>query len=224
MKTPMMKAITDLAARVLGARTAVSELQAVDVALRDAHAAAEAERGRLLSARPPKAEVVKLLDAELPKLAAEWVAQRGLAVVAALGGAIEVTPAGEFRIVRYSSLTDELGALSFSALAALAPELVREGLTAVITQTPYEEGPPMADRAALIAEVDRKLEGIVKAHRDLAKNARDKDIPLPDLAITVGRRLQAEQARKRWADDGAVNRDYYRHHPERRPPEPEAAP
>jgi len=220
MKNPMTM-LKDLAGRLTGARDAIGELHAADVAFCQAHAAAEAERGQLLSSRPPKAEVLKSLDVELQKLAAEWVAQRGPALVASLAGSIDVTRAGEIRgIVRYSTLTDELGGLSLSALAALAPELVREGLAAVITRTPYDEGPPMAERAALVAEVKRKIEAIVKDHADLVDTAAAAGITLAHLPTTVGRRVRAAQARKRWEDDQSVTRDYYKRNPNARPPEP----
>ena len=223
MKSPA-KMITGLVSRIAGARDAgelaVGDLHVADVTLRQAHAAAEAEHGHLLSSWPPQAEILKSGDVELQKLAAEWVVQRGPAVVACLAGSIDVTPAGEIRIVRYSTLTDELGGLSLSALAALAPELVREGLAAVITRTPYDEGPPMAERAALVAEVKRKIEAIVKDHADLVDNAAAAGITLAHLPTTVGRRVRAAQARKRWEDDQSVTRDYYKRNPNARPPEP----
>jgi hypothetical protein len=220
----LIEKVTDWTRRLAGARNGVQELHGLDAALRGALAELEAERGRLLSSKPPKAEALNALDVELPKLAAEWMAQRGMGVVASLAGAVNVTPAGEIRgIVRHSSLADEVGGLSLSALAAIAPDMVREGLTAMIARTPYEEGPPMADRAALVAEVDRKIEAIVKAHRELVDDAEKMRITLAHLPVTVGRRTQAAQARQRWQADQVANRDYYKRNPSASPPEPEAA-
>ena len=114
MKNPVMTLVKNLADRVTGARTAIGELRAADVALREALAAAETERGRLLGAKPPKLEMLQALDTELERLATEWTAQRGLAVVSALSGVCDVSPAGELRVVKYVTLADEWGSRSRS--------------------------------------------------------------------------------------------------------------
>ncbi|HTK43021.1 MAG TPA: hypothetical protein VL287_15625 [Gemmatimonadales bacterium] len=133
--------VTDVAARVLGARTAVTQLRDADMALREAHAAAEGERGRLLSAELPKAELLKVAEQELAQLAAAWLAARGPAVVSSLAGALEETPSGELRVVRYTSLVDEFG-LWLPALAALALDPIRDGVARVVRAAAIDEAPP----------------------------------------------------------------------------------
>ena len=135
---------------------------------------------------------LQALDTELERLATEWTAQRGLAVVSALSGVCDVSPAGELRVVKYVTLADELGQpLSLAALAALAPALVRDGLRAVIARTPFDEGAPMVQRAALLADADRKIAALVTEHAELVDNALTVGITLEHLPITVGRRTQA---------------------------------
>jgi hypothetical protein len=221
MKNVLTTLVKDLATRVTGARTAIGELGAADQALRDAHATAEAERGRLLGARAPKADVLKTLDQELEQLAAAWIAQRAPAVVTSLSGTLDA-PAGEIRgVVRYESFLDAVGPLTLPALAALAPALLREGLAGVISRTPYDEGPPLAARAGLVAEVNRTLEALVRQHAELVDSAAAAGVRLEHLPVTTAQRLKAAEAHAAWVRDGAVNRGFYVQHPSARPPEPE---
>jgi hypothetical protein len=224
MKSPagIVQKVSDLAARVLGARNAVSELRDADVALREAHAAAEAERGRILGSKPPRADIVKAAEQELAQVAATWIAERGPAVIGSLAGALEVTPAGELRVVRYSSLVDELGPW-LPALCVFAPDVLRDGLARVIRAVAIDEGPALSERRGALAEVDRRRASIEDDHAKLVDAAREVGIVLEHLPATVFKRGRAAAAHAAWEADVALNREVYERNPAARPPEPEVA-
>jgi hypothetical protein len=220
--TPMMKALTDLASRLTDARDAVSRLHDADQALRAAHADAESERGRLLGAKRPRAELLKVGEQELAQLAAAWLAERGPAVVSSLAGALEETPTGEFRVVRYSSLADEFGSW-LAPLCASAPHVGSELLARVLGAAHVDEGPPLAERPALLAEVARRRASIEDEHAKLVDAAREVGILLEHLSPTALKRGRAAAAHAAWEADVALNREYYERNPAARPPAPTEA-
>jgi hypothetical protein len=143
-------------------------------------------------------------------------------VVSALAGALEVTPAGEIRTVRYSTLTDELGPW-LAPLCASAPLLGPALLARVLGAAHVDEGPPLAERPALLAEVAQRRASIEDEHARLVDAVREVGIVLEHLSPTVLKRGRAAEAHAAWEADGALNREYYERHPAARPPEPEEA-
>jgi hypothetical protein len=87
MKSPV-KAITDLAASLLGPRDTIT-------ALRQQHEALQAERARVLAGRAPRSDVLKALRPAIEALAAQQKERLGLAVVDSVGGTLDALPNGE---------------------------------------------------------------------------------------------------------------------------------
>jgi len=175
-----------------------------------------------LSAELPKAELLKVAEQELAQLAAAWLAARGPAVVSSLAGALEETPSGELRVVRHTSLVDELG-LWLPALAALALDPIRDGVAHVVRAAAIDEGPALSERPALLAAVDQRRASIEDEHAKLVDDAREVGIPLQHLSPTVLKRSRTADARAAWEADQVANADHYARYPSERPPAPTEA-
>jgi hypothetical protein len=208
MKT-LTEKVVDWAKKLAGARSAVQELADADAGLRQALADAQAERAKLINLRAPKSEVLRALDDEITTLADRWAAEYGMRLVTCLAGTVDVAPSGEPRgIVRYATLTDEVGGLGLPALAALLPIELRAGLAEVIAKTSYEEGPAMAERVARVATVDRKIRDLEQQHSQLCDDARVLGITLALLPEENARRIQAAAQRRESVDtNNRLNRD-----------------
>jgi hypothetical protein len=190
--TTIVDITTTLAARVGIARDAVGQLHDADQALRAAHAAAEAERGRLLSARPPKADVIAVADARVDAIGTAWSAAHGMSLVTALAGSVDVAPDGAVRGI----LTGDLalaGPLDAPTLIALAPDVVKAGLRKLIEATPDAGGPSMRERPQLIADVDVRIADVEAQHSALVDQARTLGITLDLLESVRGRRVMEAQ-------------------------------
>jgi hypothetical protein len=155
-----------------------------------------AERAQLLSLPASHEEALAHLSQEVPALGRQWAEQHGPSLVAALGGSVDCGPDGVVRgVVRHLGLVDAVGVLSLPALAAIAPDLVRDGLARVIASAPA--GPPMRDRVRLLAEVDERIERAREQHGTLVDAAGELGVALEELPENRARKIQAARAQER---------------------------
>ena len=206
MKNPV-KMLADLAGRLAGARSALDDLHATDKALRQMHEELQAERGRLCTARPPRAELIAAVERQVDDAAAAWAAACGPQVIAAVSGTVDVLPGGEVRGIRAGNLFEVpalAGLLDVPTLMALVPDQVKAGLRQLIEATEYAEGPPMSERPTLIAAVAAKIADVEEQHSGLVDQARALGITLGLLDDVRSRRAveaRAAEFREREARD-----------------------
>lgn len=159
-----------------------------------------AERARLITLPASHEEALAQLAQEVSALGRQWAEQHGPSLVAALGGSVDCGPDGVARgVVRHLGLVDAVGGLSLPALCAIAPDLVRDGLTKVIATAPA--GPPMRDRVRLLAEVDERIERAREQHGNLVDAAAELGVVLEELPENRSRKIRAEQATARRATE-----------------------
>lgn len=204
------------AAARTAASSAVAELQRVDRELRAEDDTIAADHRALASALPPKAEVIAAAETRIDADAAAWAREHGTRLVAAAGGRLHVSPAGEVLGIVPGDLFAAFGALSgqldpVAALAALMPLEFKRRVRAIIEATDYTPGPPLAQRPAMIAELRNRRTELEDQHRRLVDEAAAAGITLADLPANVGRRLaearEAEQiARHNSLNEGAIRR------------------
>lgn len=219
MKNTVMTALSDLAARLAGARTGLEALHATETELRGSHERLQAERSQLCSAHPPREDLVAEAERQIDAAGAAWLEVHGAAIVTALSGSIDFAPTGEIRGVVAGQLLPVLR-LDGEALLALAPDQLKRGVRRIIEAAAYVAGPAMRERPRLIAEVDAKITEVERQHSELVDRARELGVGLALLPEVQGRRLQAGHRRKRWEDDQRANASYYARHPDRSPVEP----
>jgi hypothetical protein len=222
-KNVLTTLVKDLATRVLGSTDSVADWHGKDVALRQQYEAAQAERGQLLGAKPPRADIMRALEAEIQQLGAAWRGQRGEALAVALTGVLDVAPDGRvLGILKFATLADE--PVTVPMLCALAPDVIAKGFgEGIISRLDYEAGPPLAERTALVAALHERLAGLEAAHAQHVDDAAEHGIVLQHLPATVFARGRAAREQEAWARDGLANASYYAQHPDRRPPAPTEA-
>ena len=208
-----------------GVSSAIGNVKQAEGALRARLTEIEQEEHRLLTLPAPPADVEKSLAALLAEVAQRWVNDNGRAVVTAASGRVaraigpaDARPADQ---LRSGYLADALAApLTLGALAAIAPEVVREGLARVVRATTYDHGPALGGRIERLAALDAERVALQREHADLVDRAVDAGVDLRHLPEETARRMRAAEARAGWDRDGEANADFYRRHPSARPPEP----
>jgi hypothetical protein len=204
MKNPVTM-LKDLAGRLAGARDALSALHDTDKGLRTLHEGLMAERARLVGSQPPRVELIATAEAAIDAVAATWAAEHGPRVVSSLAGYVDMQPDGAVRGFVAGSLWPALtGQDAAQLFAALWPDQAKQGLRRVIDATDYAEGPPIAGRPRLIAEVDAKILDVEEQHSSLVDQARELGITLELLPDVRQRRAHAahlDEFRERAARD-----------------------
>jgi hypothetical protein len=215
----LLERATDWAARLAGARTAVEELHATDHQLREAHAAAQRGRDRLISAPPPVDEVIGAMVRVVDAHAAGWAREHAVGLIHAFGPGLELERDGTLRerparmpdwfLLRDLRLKDVVGAF---------PELVKARLAEIIRGHAYEAGPSQTERARLVAEADARIAELEAQHTELVDAAGALTPPIVlALLPAVQARRDADAARRqregraeqdRQAREAAVNRQH----------------
>jgi len=210
--------VQDWAAKLAG----VDDLHSVEKELRQEAEGFAVERTRLLSARPPREDLIAAAERQVDAIAAEWANGNGPQIVAALAGSVDVQPGGEeIRGVVPGDIRNWLpGIVDGSAFIGLVPSIVKARLRDIIAATPYNPGPSMDQRQRMIAELAAKLADVEARHSELVDHARELGITIELLPDVQGRRTRATQAHERWELDQRANESYYRRNPSARPPEP----
>lgn len=207
MKNPITL-LKDVATRLAAGKAAAQDLHAAEADLRAAHAALLAERAQLIGALPPRQALVRAAAEEVDAHAAQFRAGRALEVARAVAGGLEVGADGMVRGVRAGSIAGGLSfPLDFATLCALAPDAVKAGLRAILEAADYQAGPPLADRAALIAAVDERIRETIEQHTALVDDAKALGIPLQLMPEEHARRLRAERHRADADAFNSLNRD-----------------
>lgn len=194
--TVLMK-VADIAKRLAGAKSALEEVHQAAVGMLREHADLHQERSRLINAKPPREDLIAALDEQVRALGEAWAEANGARVVAALSGGVEVSMRGEVTGIRPGALAVEFGGpVDLSMLAALSPDTVRERLAGIVLALEYEAGPPMRERARLVAEVDTRLARVERAHAELVDEAARAGISLAHMDGERARRVQKAQRRE----------------------------
>jgi hypothetical protein len=173
-----------------------------DIAAR--HAERTRERERVHAALRPKAEVHANTDRIVDQRAAKWLEDHGVMVTRELSGYDEfaLDGYGNMRARRRAPRLPHIAAdrLDFATLVALAPDVVKRRLHAVIdAQPPTSFGLGDADRAARLAELDAEIAELERLHCELVHAAAEVGITLPLLPTVAQRQAEAaeDQARER---------------------------
>jgi len=216
MKSVMTK-VADWTNRLAGARSAMEELRAADAELRREHAAALAERTRLIGLSPPVEAIIGAMRHLVDEHAEQWAKRNGQGLVRAFGPGLEEKEDGsvsERKPLLPAAFWTAYGELSMreltpSALAGLAADLMKARLEAVIRATPYDAGPPIAERPALLAELDAKIRDIEARHSELVDGAAafDPPITLALLPAVAVRRIAEAERGKHTAAAAAARRE-----------------
>lgn len=217
MKTVMTK-VADWTNRLAGARSAMEELRGADAELRREHAAALAERTRVIGLSPPLADIIGAMRRLVDEHAQQWAERNGPGLVRAFGPGLKESGEDGSVSEQKPSMPDMFWTaygnlpvrdMNPSALAGLAPDLMKTRLEAVIRATPYDAGPPIADRPALLAELDAKIRDIEQRHTELVDGAAafDPPITLALLPAVAARRQEEAYRQKRNAAADAARRE-----------------
>lgn len=167
--------------------------------LREQHAVAVKERDTIVNACAPREEVLAHMEHEIDLWAAKWAQDHGFGLVLNLGPGHQVTPDGTLA-PRAPKLPDSFyGNVPMLQLLGIAPAVVKARLAQIIKATPYDEGPPAADRARFYAAADARVAELERQHTDLvdAAAALDPPIALTLLPVVAERRTAEAEKRKR---------------------------
>jgi hypothetical protein len=185
------------------ARDAVGDLQGAVRAGRELLAAATAKDVWLRSAKPPKAEVLAELDKDLARVRRQWLEVYGPRLLDALAPVVDPNDGTTYRPIRYAKLEEVLPAFDLGTMAALFPDALREGIIAAFP--PFEEGPPMSERPALLAAVAAQILDLETQDRLLVDEAAEVGITLADHPENVARRHREARDRQRIDDYNRAN-------------------
>ena len=189
MKNPV-KMVTDLASRLAGARGALDDLHAADKEQRKMHEELQAERSRVLGARPPREEMIAEGERQIDAIADAWAATHGLALIDA---------------IRSGNILDGLPRDIETDIAWRRAEWKRE-LRPKLEATPYEPGPPTGDRPRVLAELDAKIIDVEAQHSELVDRAAELGIALellPDVRMRRAHEAHVKSLHDRDARDRA---------------------
>ena len=181
---------------------AADQISGAVAPLETAHATKVEERRRLLELPPPPDAIVanmrRLVDAQSERFQAE---SRGELVQSCSGGyESRLQRIDDFEVAvvhdqRAPQLPDALlyHDLKSWQVVALLAEVIKPKLEAIIRSEPYKYGPPMAERPALLEQLDREIRAIGDRHEALVEAAVKRSIPITHLPAVLVRRLAADR-------------------------------
>lgn len=179
---------------------------------------AEYRRRRLIAhGRPPKDEMIARAFAAVDTAGDRAKAYHLAAMLDGVAGKSTTQPDGSF-VARPPQLFQLPGALGLTELCWLAPDAVKAAFEAAIQAAEYAEGPRLADRPRLLAEINNRIAELEAEHEAIVDAAAGLGITIPLLPAVAQRRedarlreereahRRAEQARRETALNAAAAR------------------
>jgi hypothetical protein len=196
--TTLAKLITDLRRKLTGTTT---ELQSEIARLRSEIT----ERSKALQhAQRAPLPVEEIMATRIPRVVEEhgrrWLDEHGSTLISSDRDRALGSPG-----LRGSIYLPWADALPWGALCAARPDLAREILAALVGQVAYEPGPPLAERPALIARLERELAELEQGEEQIVDEACGSGVVI-EHRPAVRERRQAEAARQRREEEAATNR------------------
>ena len=182
------------------ARDALRQVRDAEQGKRREIAEAEADRARLISAKPPKEDVLAQIRADIAEAGGAWIASHGMSLLNVVLQ-IQHGPGAAPGLVRYVSLPDVVATpdVSFGFLCATMPDLLHAGLRRVVEGLVYAEGEPVQSRAQLLAEVNERISTLEGQHGNLVTAAGELGLVLEDMPNNAAKKALARQQATREA-------------------------
>ena len=184
-----------LADRITGAKSAITSLSTTERGLRDEHGQCLVERRQIIQAVPPRARILARVRDEIAAVRRAWIHDNGQALAANLGGSLRIAMSGAVEGVQHGSVLSALGSLDPRTSCALLPDALLAGITKILEEVDYPEGPPLEDRPPMIAKLDKRIAAIEDAHSELVDQAKVVGIEFPLLEEVRSRRAAAAHQR-----------------------------
>jgi hypothetical protein len=170
------------------------------------HATLQRER-KTIAAPVPVDDIVANMRAMIDARAAQYAADHAGRMIDELGGYLEFLPlhraarrGSDYRTVKPTMWQPHPPGerLLFEDLIGLFPELMKQRLEAIIRSKAYQPGPPLADRIALLRNVDERIADVERRHTAFVEAVGALNPPISiALLPSVHRRRAAEAERER---------------------------
>jgi hypothetical protein len=215
MTTMIQKAkalITEVTDALQGSRSAEAQIKAATLDARQQHAWIREAVEKLLRGRdeardafPPDGELDEYARRLIAGYAQGWLNDHGLGMLLQLAGQqsrLELNGRIQTTMGHPSLPLSPNEPLPFGLRCALDPEAETAKWIALIRRIPHQSGSPMAERPALLAQLDRELAELETREDELAI-----DLGVPRRPEMVQREQNAERARQ-LADQKAANQRF----------------
>jgi hypothetical protein len=179
------------------ARDATKKLLDEERTLRSRHAVLVRDRDRTWSALEPRAKIINNAEQLVDAAAARWWEHHSAAWVRSLSERREIRT-DQFGVAserRHRPSVPPLpGAdLSVEAICALSAPAVKSQIAAMLRAQPDSAfGPAVDERAPRLAELDREIAELERAHGEIVAGAAEFGIEIDELAPVKRRRLEAD--------------------------------